>query len=164
MKAYEMHEENKLDKKKFGTGTNIFLAFVIFGFLVVVVFFWRNLGQKESSVASAASDASSDSLDNTTEIMEETQAQNIFEDLHTEKERLIAQLNTIFEEAKQNKELFALLSQDTEDESLEASFMLKDEKEKQRAKLVEQNTFLVKKKETLVTQLQEIDDLIKSFA
>lgn len=140
----EVYEDREQDKEISSGKLNWVIFGGVFIFVVFVVYFWRNSKMIEKA-----------------EVVEETQ-QEVEVDVYRntlvqEKDNILAQLQENFGQAKKNKELFLLINKDVEDESLEASFVLKDEKDTQRAKLIEQNHNLVEQKNQLVARLREIE-------
>lgn len=163
------HKELKKKKKKSKAVVPIIVA-VVAAFLIFVVFFWKNFSQKKELLSDRVG-AVANSTENAAQEQELAQAEALnkqreeynayFANLRTEKESLLQQLNANYEEAKKNKELFIQINQETDEESIEASFQLKDERDKQRVRTVEHNKTLLEQRNNLVKRLEQIDQLLQ---
>lgn len=174
------NEKDQRKKKKRAQAFTPVLVGGIVAFVLFVVFFWKNFTQKKelasnkaAAVASTVNTANTANSVPTDAAQEEAVAQAMalekqrqeyrayFANLRTEKESLLQQLNANYEEAKKNKELFLQINQETDEESIEASFQLKDEKDKQRVQTVEHNKMLLEQKNNLVEKLEQIEQLLQ---
>lgn len=153
-------ESDQVDQKKKKKKNAKYMPFIVGGlflFLVFVIFYWRNTSEKQ------AIEVITDNRNNIHEAaaaVDDAEAQRAFywENLNREKQSLIEQLNANYEEAKKNKELFLQINQETDDESIEASFLLKDDKDNQRVKVVEHNKKLLDQKNRLLERLRQIQE------
>lgn len=164
---YDKDDREKDRKKRKKNNYAPFLVGGIFVFLVIVVFFWRNMGNKnatnikssqaetETNAAVAAAAAAAQAR-----LDAEEQHRAYLENLNQEKNAILGHLNANFEAAKKNKELFLQINEEADEESIEASFLLKDDKDTQRVKIVEENKALLEEKNKLVARLQEVENLL----
>jgi cbb3-type cytochrome oxidase subunit 3 len=157
----DARKESKKDRdteKKKNFLSKWWVPVLVVCFVIGFVIFWSS-GKAEASKASHIVE-DEPIADESTETSQAEEYQSFVQNLLSQKQLITEKLKQNYEQAVQNRKLFQSMNADAEEENIQTSFILKDDRDSSKSKLMQENSQLLVEKNNLIRELQQVDSYL----
>jgi hypothetical protein len=154
----ELKKDRETNEKKKNFLATWWVPIIVVCFVLGFVIF--RSGKAETSKASHIVEDAPVPEDEPSQTSQAEEYQYFVQNLLNQKQLITEKLKQNYEQAVQNRKLFQSMNADAEEENIETSFILKDDRDSSKSKLMQENSQLLVEKNNLIHELQQVDSYL----